>query len=150
MKKICEVQQPLYRVKSHRDEGKIESIPDEIDSLIDNKMYRNKFKKMIREGHLQDLLELAEIALTKDKPSCWFARVCKNSRWENTLVWLRKARVVARKATEVAKRLSAKPEQMKAIYKACWRRGDVIRLAVTASETGVDKFKYFNWLTVRT
>lgn len=150
MQKVCEVQPSLYRVKGNRDKSEIESIPDEIDSLIDNKMYRNKFKKLIREGHLRDLIELAEIAQSKDKPSFWFAKVCAKARWENTLTWLKKARDVARKAIEIAKRLSAGPEQMKIIYKACWRRKDVLRHAITASETGIDRIKYFNWLVWRT
>lgn len=150
MQKVAEIQPTLYRAKSYTADSKIESVPEEIDRLIDNKMYRNKFKKLIREGHLKDLLQLAEIAQTKEKPSFWFAKVCAKARWGGTLKWLAKVRDIARKAAEVAKRLSAKPHQMKAIYKACWRRNDVVRQAVTAAETGKDKFKYFNWLCWRT
>lgn len=51
-----------------------------IDDLIDNKMYRNKFRKLIREGHLRGLLELAEQAGSKDKPSHWFAKVTAKRR----------------------------------------------------------------------
>jgi hypothetical protein len=127
-------------------------LPAEIESLITGSDYWrkakvNRYKKLIREGHLDDLLELAKQALAKDTPANWFARVASKAQWQRTLDWLAKLREVAQNAVEVAKRLGVVPEQMKAVYKACWRFGDsVISKAVTAEETGRDKFKYFNWL----
>jgi hypothetical protein len=135
----------LYRDNSITTNNSIE-LPAEIDNLIDNKMYRNKFKKLVREGKLNELLELAEIAATKDKPSFWFAKVTSKARIEGTLEWLRKAREVAHNAAEVVRRLVPTIKQMKAVYKACWSSPDVIRHAITAEETGRDKFKYFCWL----
>lgn len=143
--------QGLYRANSTNvvTNNSIE-LPLEIDSLIDNKMYRNKFKKLVRDGHLGDLLELAAIAGTKDAPSRWFATVTSKARWEGTLTWLRKAREVVQNALEVVNRLRINPDGMKAVYKACWRRKDAVRLAVTAEETGRDRIKYFHWLCWKT
>lgn len=123
-------------------------LPEEIDQLIDNKAFRPKYRKLVRDGHLTDLLELATMAGDKDKPSHWFTRVCRKAVWEKTLAWLAKARKVAQLAAEVAKRLDAPETAMKAILKACWRNGpSVLRKAITAEETGRDKFLYFCWLT---
>lgn len=149
MQNFTDIAGQLYREDSKPTSNSIE-LPAEIDDLIDNKMYRNKFKKLLREGHLADLIELATIAHTKGKPSFWFAKVCANSRWEGTLEWLQKARRVAQDAAEVAKRLLIRPEQMKAVYKACWKRSDVLLHAITAEELGRDKFKHFCWLVWKT
>ncbi|WP_239310616.1 hypothetical protein [Frankia sp. Cj3] len=122
-------------------------LPAVIDDLIDNKMYRNKFKSLIRRGHLQDLLELAELAAKKDKPSHWFSMVTAKRRWEQTLKFLAKAREIARTAAEVIKRLPVPSDAVNVVYKACWRvSGHAVRLAITAAETGRDPFKYFAWL----
>jgi hypothetical protein len=111
---------------------------------------------MIREGHLSDLLQLADIALTKNMPSRFFAKSTRTTpepgkeglptNWERTLETLAKLREVAEKAVEVMERICASKQQIKAVYKACWRSQDVIRHAITAQETGRDKFKYFCWL----
>lgn len=140
----------FYREGSSKPTNNSIELPSEIDELIDNKMYRNKFKKLIREGHLAELTELAEIAVTKTNPSRWFATVCAKARWEGTLKWLQKTREVAQAAAEVAKRLMAAPKHMKAIYKACWRRSDALLQAIKAEETGNDRFKYFCWLVWKT
>lgn len=125
----------------------IEAVPSQIDDLIDNKMYRNKFRKLIREGHLQDLLELVEIAHTKDKPSHWFATATAKKSWDKTLAFLAKAREIARTAAEVVKRLAVPVGHLKAVYKACWTlRSTALRHAITAAETGRDPFKLFCWL----
>lgn len=127
-------------------------LPKEIQALITGSEYwlkakTNRYKKLVRDGHLNDLLKLAELAQAKDAPANWFARVASKAQWDRTLEFLSKLRQVAQNAAEVARRLAARPEQMKAIYKACWRFGSsVIQRAVTAEETGRDKFKYFNWL----
>jgi pyruvate-formate lyase-activating enzyme len=130
-------------------------LPEVIDSLIDNKAYRNRYKKLIREGHLQRLLQLAEYAATKDKPSHWFARACSVKSWESTLQWLKKAIEIARNAAEVARRLAAKASDMKAIYKAAWRfKSAVIAKAVLAeeivNEKGGNKLRLFNYLCWKT
>lgn len=139
-----------YRVKGNlvKTNNSIK-LPDEIDSLIDNKMYRNKFKKLIRDGFTSQLLQLAEIAKEKQTPSRWFATVCSKARWESTLKWLAKARQVACKAVDIAKRLITHPSQIKLIYKALWHNPNAYRHAITAQETGKDKLKYFNWLCSR-
>jgi hypothetical protein len=122
-------------------------LPEAIDGLIDNKMYRNKFRKLIREGHLQDLLELVELAKTKDKPSHWFAMVTAKRRWEQTLKFLAKLREIARQAAEVLKRMKVPSDKVNVVYKACWRvRSVAVRHAVTAAEIGRDPFKLFCWL----
>src|SRR6266567_8544760 len=65
----------------------------------------NRYKKLIREGHLDNLLELAKLALTKDNPAHWFAKVCSVKAWERTLDFLKKLDTVRRKADQVAKRI---------------------------------------------
>jgi hypothetical protein len=60
-----------------------------IEELIDNKMYRNRYRKLIREGHLVSLLWLAAMADKKEQPSHWFAWSCSVKRWEFTLVYVK-------------------------------------------------------------
>lgn len=126
-------------------------IPAAVDNLIDNKMYYNKFRKLIREGHLSDLLELAELAASKEKPSHWFAMVTAKRRWEQTLKFLTKAREIAAKVAEVAKRVKVPAQKLGVVYKACWSLKDLaIRNAALAAdvvaEKGGDDFKLFTWL----
>lgn len=131
------------------------ALPELINNLITGSDYwrrakENRYKKLIRDGFLGELLELAKMAGTKTNPANWFATAASKAQWERTLEYLSKLREVAKNAREVAKRILARPEQMKAVYKACWRFGDaVISRAVIAEETGRDKFKYFNWLCRR-
>lgn len=134
-------------------------LPQAIDDLIDNKMYRNKFRKLIREGHLPDLLELAALARTKEKPSHWFARATKTTaapgqegkptNWERALKYLAKLHQVAETAERVAKRLGTKVNNF--IYKQIWSGVNVERWAIQAEETRHDKpgrsrVKHFIWL----
>ena len=99
----------------------------------------------MREGHLNALLELAEVASTKDNPSHWFARAASKAQWERTLDFLAKMREVARAAAEVVKRLTGVAQ--KVAYAACWEaKSAAVRHAVTAQETGRDAVKYFCWL----
>lgn len=130
-------------------------LPVVITNLITGSEYwkrakQNRYRKLIRDGHLADLLQLAEIASTKKTPANWFARAASKVQWERTLEFLAKMRKVAQDAAEVAKRLLIPADNMKAVYKACWKRGGaVIRYAVTAQELGRDKYRYFNWLCYR-
>jgi hypothetical protein len=122
-------------------------IPEAIDALIDNKMYRNKFKKLIREGHLADLLELAGIAREKNAPSRWFSVATAKKNWQATLSFLRELRNVERLAAQVAARLHVPHASIRAVYKACWRNGEAtIQKAVTAAEIGREPFRLFCWL----
>jgi hypothetical protein len=136
-------------------------LPQAVDDLIDNKMYRNKFKKLIREGHLHDLLELAALARTKDNPSHWFARATKTTaapghegkptNWERALTYLAKLRQVAMTAERVAKRIGTKVNNF--IYQQIWQGVNVERWAIAAQEVRHDKpgqsrEKYFAWLCV--
>lgn len=142
----------LYRDTASKTSGNNSiELPKEIDDLIDNKMYRNRYKRLIRDGHLADLLELAALAVTKTKPSHWFARICSVRRWDGTLAWLRKAREVAQNAAEVARRLALRSDQLKAVYKACWHlNSSVISKAVLADEIvtakGGNRLRLFNYL----
>jgi hypothetical protein len=135
-------------------------IPEAIDALIDNKSYRNKFRALIRKGHLKDLLELAAMAQNKEKPSHWFAKWTRTTpekgkegeptNWQRTLQFLARAREVARNAAEVLRRLKVPTKSLKAVYKACWKlRGIAIQRAVTAAEIGRDPFRLFCWLCYR-
>jgi hypothetical protein len=146
-------------------------LPPEIDALIDNKAYRNKFKSLIRKGYLQDLLELAEIALTKDQPSHWFAKATKTTlapgqegltMWERTLKYLAKLRNIQQMAERVAAKIGT--TVTKGIYKQIWRGANVERWADTVAEMkhlagqragkriirkDTDPAKYFMWLCGR-
>lgn len=122
-------------------------IPETIDALIDNKMFRNKFKALIRKGHLQDLLDLAEVAQGKDTPSHWFARATrttpvpgkegKPTHWERSLKFLAKLRQVRRIAEQISSRIKVPADSLNAVFKAAWRHQQgAVRFAVTAAETG--------------
>ena len=112
-------------------------IPQVVDDLIDRKMYRNKFKALIRRGHLQDLLDLVEVAATKEKPSHWFATVTAKKCWERTLEFLAKLREVQRIAKEIGNRIKVPANSVGAVFKAAWRhKQGAVRMAVTAAETG--------------
>ncbi len=55
----------------------------------------NRYKKLIREGHLNDLLELARLApvmATKADPSHWFATAASVKQWERSMDFLGKLR----------------------------------------------------------
>lgn len=112
----------------------------------------NRYKKLIREGHLEKLLYLAHEAQTKEHPANWFAAACSKANWEErTLPFFAKLREVARTAELVAKRLGAKINRF--IYKMIWRGVNVERWAVAAQEVPHDKpgqsrEKYFAWLCV--
>lgn len=138
-----------YRITSNRDT--VIDLPEVVDALIDDKAYRPKFRKLIREGYERELLHLAELApklATKEPPSHWFAVYTSKARWSQTLKWLAELARVAQVAADVAKRLALKPVEMRPVYAAVWRLGTgVIRHAVTAAEVGRDKLKLFCWLT---
>ncbi len=145
--------------KNVPDQG---NIPGEIDALIDNKMYRNKFKKLIREGHEQALRQLADVAQTKNAPSHFFAKWTRTTpepgkagqptNWQRTLQWLAKAREVAHKAAYTAQKLGT--EVTKFIYQQVWRGVATVRLACLAAETphnkpGQSVLQHFAWLCLR-
>ena len=109
----------------------------------------NRYRKLIREGHLDNLLELAKLALTKDNPAHWFAKVCSVKAWERTLDFLKKLDNVRRKADQVAKRIGE--GLTKFVYKQIWTGKNVERWAVAAEEVRHDKpgqsrEKHFAWL----
>ncbi|MFJ5234532.1 hypothetical protein ACIQBJ_32095 [Kitasatospora sp. NPDC088391] len=121
--------------------------PKVIDDLIDNKMYRRKFNALIRKGHLQDLLDLAEVAQGKDKPSHWFARATRTTPvpgnenkptfWDRSLKFLKRLRKVRHIAREIGQRLKVPANSEKAVFKAAWRHDErAVQMAVTAAETG--------------
>ncbi|MGC5342228.1 hypothetical protein ACPXCE_09225 [Streptomyces sp. DT24] len=132
-----------------------QEIPQVVDNLIDNKMYRNKFKSLIRRGHLQDLIDLAEVAKDKDTPSRWFAKSTrttpvpgsegKPTHWERSLKFLAKLRKVRRVVQQIGGRLKVPANSVNAVFKAAWKHQDAaVRLSVEAAERGkTDSFKYF-------
>jgi hypothetical protein len=122
-------------------------IPEDIDTLIDNKLYRNKFRMLIRQGHLNDLLELAHVAREKKAPSRWFSVVTAKKNWQATLKFLTELRSVNQLVEQVTTRLQVPQASIRAVYKACWRYGEAtIQKAVTATEIGRDPFRLFCWL----
>jgi len=103
----------------------------------------NRYRKLIREGHLDNLLELAKLALTKDNPAHWFAKVCSVKAWERTLDFLKKLDNVRMKAAQVAKRIGE--GMTKFVYKQIWAGKNVEHHAVTAEEVRHDKPKQSKW-----
>ena len=134
------------KIKSN-DDTSIE-LPSAITNLITGNEYwvtakSNRYKKLIREGHLDDLLELARLALTKNNPANWFATVCSVKAWERTLDFLKKLDNVRRKADQVAKRIGE--GLTKFVYKQIWAGKNVERWAVTAEEVRHDKPNQSKW-----
>ena len=131
-------------------------LPVEIKELITGNEYwvtakSNRYKKLIREGHLEKLLELARMAHSKHNPANWFAKVCSKAAWERTLAYFAKLAAVAQKAEQVVRRLGIKVNKF--IYKQIWNGVNVERWAVAAEEIRHDKpgqsrAKYFAWLCV--
>jgi hypothetical protein len=143
-------------VRNITDNTSIE-LPQEITALITGSDFwvlakTNRYKKLIREGHLDKLLHLAHEAQTKDNPANWFARASSKARWEKyTLPYFAKLKEVAEKAERVARRLCVKVNKF--IYKQIWKGKNVERWAVTAEEVRHDKpgqsrVKHFAWLCV--
>lgn len=116
------------------------------DYWIDLKLKR--YRKLIREGHLADLLELASLALTKSNPANWFAKVCSVKAWERTLDFLKKRHAVLQKAEQVLRRIGKDmAERMqKFVYKQIWAGKSVERYAVAAQEIGDNRHKLFAFL----
>lgn len=119
-------------------------LPTAITALITGNEYwvtakRNRYKKLIREGHLDNLLELAKLSLTKHNPANWFAKVCSVKAWERTLDFLKKLNDVRKKATQVTKRIGESMTTF--VYKQIWAGRNVERWAVAAEEVGHDKPK---------
>jgi hypothetical protein len=129
-------------------------LPEKIKGLITGNDFwvnakTNRYKKLIREGHLDKLLELAKMAHSKNNPANWFAKVCSKATWERTLAYFAKLKEVARKAEHVARRLGTTVNKF--IYKQIWKGVNVERWAVTAEEVRHDKpgqsrEKHFAWL----
>lgn len=123
-------------------------LPTAITNLITGNDYwvnakSNRYKKLIREGHLDNLLELAKLALTKDNPAHWFAKVCSVKAWERTLDFLKKLDNVRRKAAQVAERIG--DGLTKFVYKQIWAGKNVEHHAITAEEVRHDKPNQSKW-----
>ena len=97
----------------------------------------NRYRKLIREEYLDDLLELAKLALTKDNPAHWFAKVCSVKAWERTLDFLKKLYSVRKKAAQVTQRIGENMTTF--VYKQIWAGKNVEHHAVTAEEVRHDK-----------
>ena len=138
-------------------------LPEAIKQLITGsdfwvKAKTNRYKKLIREGHLSDLLELARLAplmATKADPSHWFAKVCSVKAWERTQDFLKKLRALYNLAGQVMARIGAHASSanrlQKFVYKQIWLRRSVERHAATTQELRHDKpnqssAKLFAWL----
>ncbi len=131
-------------------------LPQEIKALITGNDFwvnakSNRYKKLIREGHLDKLLALANIAHSKNNPANWFAKTCSKATWERTLAYFAKLKEVARKAEHVARRLGTNVNKF--IYKQIWKGVNVERWAIAAEEIRHDKpgqsrERHFAWLCV--
>jgi hypothetical protein len=131
-------------------------LPQEIKELITGTDYwvnakSNRYKKLIREGHLDKLLQLATMAHSKNSPANWFAKACSKLAWERTLAYFAKLAEVAHQAERVARRIGTKVNKF--IYKQIWKGVNVERWAIAAEEIshnkpGQSREKLFAWLCV--
>ena len=117
-------------------------LPAAITNLITGNDYwvtakRNRYRKLIREGHLDTLLELATLATTKHNPANWFAKVCSVNAWKRTLDFLKKLHTVRQTATQITKRIGKGMTTF--VYKQIWAGKNVERWAVAAEELFHDK-----------
>lgn len=133
-------------------------LPQEIKDLITGSGYwvqakTNRYKMLARQGYLQHLLYLANMARTKKdirNPANWFASVCSVKKWEaQTLPFLKKAFESAKQAAYTAQKLGT--EVTNFIYKQVWRGVNTVRLACLAAETphakhGQSTLQHFAWL----
>ena len=101
----------------------------------------NRYKKLIREGHVNDLLELAKLApvmATKADPSHWFAASASVKQWERSQDFLQKLRRLYIVAAQVLARLGAQASVadrlQKLVYKQIWLKRSVERHATAAQE----------------
>ncbi len=138
---LREQQAQQQKSNTNKDSTSIE-VPAAITNLITGNEYwitakTNRYKKLIREGHLNDLLELAALALRKNNPAHWFATVCSGKAWERTLDFLRKLRDIRKKAAHVTKRIGE--GIITFVYKQLWAGRNVERWAVAAEEVRHDK-----------
>src|SRR6266702_434217 len=132
-------------------------LPQEIKELITGNDFwvnakTNRYKKLIREGHLDKMLTLANMARVKNNPANWFAKACSKAMWERTLDYFAKFKEVARKAEHVARRLGVQINKF--IYKMIWRGVNVERWAAAAEEVshnkpGQSRERHFAWLCLR-
>jgi hypothetical protein len=139
---ISSIEQPPSKDRVQQGE-----IPDAIDQLIGNKMYRNRYKKLIREGHLETLLYLANYAKTVskvEKPAQWFGKCCSLAKWEGTLRWTRKMMDIAKKAMQAARTLGT--EVTRFIYQQIHKGVNVEHAAALAKENGREPYKLFTYL----
>jgi hypothetical protein len=133
-----------------------DTLPQAITELITGSDYwvlakSNRYRKLIREGHLEKLLDLAKMAHSKNNPANWFAKACSKAAWERTLAYFAKLVQVAQKAETVAKRLGTTTSKF--IYKQIWKGVNVERWAIQAQEMKHEKpgqmiLKHFAWLCV--
>src|SRR6266571_3798494 len=70
-------------------------LPQEIKALVTGNDFwvnakTNRYKKLIREGHLDKLLALASMAHSKNNPANWFAKACSRAAWVRTLAYFAK------------------------------------------------------------
>ncbi len=117
-------------------------LPAAITNLVTGNDYwvtakTNRYKKLVRDGHLDDLLELAAMALTKHHPANWFAKVCSVKAWERTKDFLGKLYSVRRKAGQITKRVGER--MTKFVYKQLWAGKSAERWAIAAEEVRHDK-----------
>ncbi len=166
---VLQARYARYRPNQSNDDTSIEStagtptnntsieLPAEITPLITGPdcwvlAKTRRYKKLIREGHLDKLLHLAREAHTKDHPDHWFAAACSLKRWEKyTLPYFAKLKEVAQKAEAVVRRLGTQINNF--IYKQIWKGVNVERWAIAAQEVrhdrpGQSREKYFAWLCV--
>lgn len=135
-------------------------LPEEISSLIVGEAFRqariNRYKMLIRQGHLSHLLEIARYCrrVATKNPAFLFAKMASKARWERTIEFAKQLVEAARVVAEAAKRLGSMADH-KAIYKAYWHLKSAIvpKAALAAeivAEKGGNRLRLFNYLCWKT
>lgn len=116
-------------------------LPEQITKLIDNKSYINRHKKLAREYGVSWLIKLSELAVTKGKPSRWYAKVTSVANWQQTEKMLmslfRKLDQMKEKLQRIGVELKYLPYYLKAQSKLSEYKFN--RCLENASSRGVNK-----------
>ncbi len=93
-----------------------DTLPQAITELITGSEYwvnaKSNRYRIIREGHLEKLLELARMAHSKDNPANWFAEACSKAAWERHLLTLRSSHRSHRKLRRLQNDLEPRPASL--------------------------------------
>lgn len=94
-------------------------LPENVVNLIQNPLFQNRVKYLVRNYGVKYIKKLAELAYSKGKPQCWFAKCYSKARWEEqTLPFLKKMLYKAERMQAKLAELRANSEYIPFFIKA--------------------------------